>query len=63
MPCEHILAIINETEGDWNSISSKERDSVFLDTDYEVIGITNSKVKGSSVTAEDQKVDFPNTNY
>ena len=62
MPCKHILAIINEIKGSWNSISSKYRDSIFLNTDYEVIGITNNEVKDSSVTTENQKVDSPDTN-
>ena len=60
MPYKHVLAIINEIKGGWNSISSKYRDSVFLNTDYEVIG---SEAKDSSVTTENQKVDLPNTNY
>ena len=63
MPCKYILAIINEIKGGWNSISSKYRDSVFLNTDYEVIGITNNEVKDSSVTTENQRVDSPDTNY
>ena len=63
MPCKHILAIINEIKGSWNPISSKYRDSIFLNTDYKVIGITNNEVKDSSVTTENQKVDSPDTNY
>ena len=63
MPYKHILAIINEIKRGWNSISSKNRDSVFLNTDYEVIDITNNEVKDSSVTTENQKVDSLVTNY
>ena len=60
---KNLLAIINENEGSWSSISSKYRDSVFLNRDYEVIGITNNAVKYSSVTTENQKVDSPDANY
>ena len=63
LPCKHILGIINEIKGGWNSISSKYRDSVFLNTDYKVIGITNNEVKDASVTTENQKIDLPDTNY
>ena len=63
MPCKHILAITNDIKGGWNSISSKYRDSVFPNTDYEVIGITNNKVKDSNVTIENQKVESPDNNY
>ena len=63
MPCKHILAVINEIKRGWNSLSSKYRDSVFLNTDYEVIGITNNEVTDSSVTIENQKVESPDTNY
>ena len=38
-------------------------DSVFLNTDYEVIVVTNNEVKDSSVTIENQRVDSANTNY
>ena len=44
-------------------MSLKYRDSIFLNVDYEVIGITNSEVKGSNVTTEKQKGDLPDTNY
>ena len=63
MPYKHLLAIINEIKGGWNSISSKYRDSIFLNTDYEVIDITNNKVKDSSVATENQKVDSSVANY
>ena len=63
IPCKHILAIINKIKGSWNSISSKYRDSVFLNTDFEVIGITNNEVKDASVTTENHKIDLPDTNY
>ena len=63
MPCKHILAIVDEIKGGWNFISSKYRDSVFLNTDYEVVGITNIEVKDSSLATENQKIDSPDTNY
>ena len=63
MSCKHILTIINEIKGGWNSISLKYRDSLFLNTDYEVIGVTNNEVRDSSVTPENQKIDSPDTNY
>ena len=58
MACEHVLAITNKIKGGWNSMSLKYRDS-----NYEVIGITNNKVKDSNVTTENQKVDLPDINY
>ena len=41
----------------------KYKDSVFLNADYEVISITNSKVKDSSVNIERQKGELTDTNY
>lgn len=44
-------------------MSLKYKDSIFLNADYEVIIITNGKVKDSSVNMEKQKGELTDTNY
>ena len=47
----------------WICLRLKYKDSVFLNADYEVISITNSKLKDSSVNIERQKGELTDTNY
>ena len=57
LPCKHLLAVTNMLEDGWNCLSKKYRDSVFLNTDLEVIGVTTNKEESEKIPEENTKVN------